>query len=157
MITEVEAALLQLHKDIKEPTAVEMKAFWMKMCADYPKMRFTPRKLQDYMKRKPEFQERVLKLQLGGGRFGRTLGTQRGVKGATLTHSVTNRGVRGPGGGRKNQFEEFWELTKLYTSVERLLGHQLEATDVYQGFVDQVSKRINLHEIKERFASLTPQ
>ena len=51
LINEVDAAARKLHSDGKEPSAEEIKPFWVNMCEDFPKMHFTPRKFQDFVKR----------------------------------------------------------------------------------------------------------
>ena len=104
--------------------------------------------------RKPEYKARVEQLQLGLG-TGRSLGNKSQVVGHQLRHSLNNKGQRARGGGRKNDFEEFFQLVKIYTESERLRGHHLEVDDVYREFVDQVEKRLTMFQFKEKYVELS--
>ena len=77
------------------------------------------------------------------------------MKFRTLNHRPNAKGCRQTGGGRKNKFVEFWEYTKVYTGVERLLGHQSDPSDVLQEFTDPLTKRVALYKLKRTFTELT--
>ena len=62
--------------------------------------------------------------------------------------------MRETGGGRINKFEEFWHRVKTVLTVERLLGHHLERSDLLHEFIDQVQARIHLYAEKGRYTEL---
>ena len=91
--------------------------------------------------KKEEYQFRLDFLQLRKGNRGRTNGNRANVKAGSLRHYAADIGATKKGGGREHQFEEFFQLVKLYTDCERLRGHHLEADDVFREFKDQVQKK----------------
>ena len=105
--------------------------------------------------KKQMYELRVACLNLGTG-HGRSKGKRGTRKVSNLRHSPTNMGVRAAGGGRKDHFEEFMQLVKIYTDVERLRGHHLEPDDVFREFKDQVQKRIDIFSFKRKYGELSP-
>ena len=97
---------------------------------------------------------RVEYLQLGAG-YGRTKGNRSVVLGSQLKHFINNTGARGSVAGRKNHFDECWQLVEVYTDCERLSGSHLEMDDVYRECMDQVEKRMMVINSKRKFAELT--
>ena len=143
------------------PTRVAVNKFYKGMTAARPKLQFkfnAGKTIERICLKKPVYELRASSLHLGVGRQGRTKG-KRGLqfRVGTLRHSAANRGCRAPGAGRKNLFDEFLQLVKIYTDCERLRGHHLEAEDCVREFLDQLEKRMQLYTFKRKYDELTPE
>ena len=145
--------------DQDTPSRAQANAFYNEMAADRPSLKLTGRPgktLERILLKKQEYKLRAEFLDLGKNRQGRSKGKRVRQKVANLRHAPSNMGVRKKGGGRKNRFEEFLQLVKIYTDVERLRGHHLEADDVFREFMDQLEKRMELYSFKRKYGELSP-
>ena len=55
----------------------------------------------------------------------------------------------------KSLFFKFWQMVKIWHSFERMMGHNVDATDIYQEFVDVVGREIQILERAARIAQLS--
>ena len=56
---------------------------------------------------------------------------------------------------RLNAFLKFWKMVKIYHSFERMMGHDVDASDLYQEFVDVVGRELQTLEKAESLMKLS--
>ena len=88
----------------------------------------------------------------------------RRARGANLAFAERTRGViksagfRKPGGGRKNKFQKIWNRVKIWHTVERLKGLQVDEQDIWINLQDQMTMEIEvLRYLQKRGKLHAPQ
>ena len=84
-----------------------VKQFYREIAMEMPQLKMNGLQIERLVLKKAVYKERVEHLQLGTG-YGRSLGNRSAVVGHQLRHALINKGVRAKGGGRKNDYHEFF-------------------------------------------------
>ncbi len=108
---------------------------------------YTKRRLLQFLAQEERDRQWVERLQVGLGSRGSP--NKKGSRLQPSKRRSDSKGVRAPGGGRKNLLLPFYEEVKRWHAEERVMNHQIDPRDVFEELRDRVQGKVEALEAKE--------